>query len=200
MERRVRVADHQRRLLPRCGEALPQRGFNVARVGDAYALRADFTRKPDGKAVERAFRCSVVYPLTAAAERGVDVQPRRHGRDPDPQGARRQRDSAVGLPQARRQPPRNRFGAARRTLAELLSDAHYATVAQVAHENELLVYGEALEDHATWCAIAERYGPHWRDWPDGLSECPSATPMLRCKASRTSASLRMICFGKPVTR
>jgi hypothetical protein len=34
----------------------------------------------------------------------------------------------------------------RRTLGELLADAHYATVAQVAHENDLVVYGEALED------------------------------------------------------
>ena len=34
----------------------------------------------------------------------------------------------------------------RRTLAELLADVHYRTVADVAHENGLLVYGEALED------------------------------------------------------
>ena len=34
----------------------------------------------------------------------------------------------------------------RRTLAELLADEHYATVAAVAHENGLKVYGEALED------------------------------------------------------
>ena len=34
----------------------------------------------------------------------------------------------------------------RQTLAELLADNHYGTVAQVAHENGLIVYGEALED------------------------------------------------------
>ncbi|MCB2065012.1 MAG: glycoside hydrolase [Erythrobacter sp.] len=34
----------------------------------------------------------------------------------------------------------------RDTLAELLTDAHYRTVAEVAHENGLIVYGEALED------------------------------------------------------
>ena len=34
----------------------------------------------------------------------------------------------------------------RRTLAELMSSDHYGTVAQVAHANGLLVYGEALED------------------------------------------------------
>ena len=35
----------------------------------------------------------------------------------------------------------------RRTLAELLASEHYGTVARVAHENGLKVYGEALEDH-----------------------------------------------------
>lgn len=34
----------------------------------------------------------------------------------------------------------------RRTLAELLADVHYRTVADVAHEHGLIVYGEALED------------------------------------------------------
>ena len=34
----------------------------------------------------------------------------------------------------------------RRTLAELMSEAHYGTVARIAHEHGLKVYGEALED------------------------------------------------------
>lgn len=33
----------------------------------------------------------------------------------------------------------------RRTLSDLLSSAHYGTIADVAHENDLTVYGEALE-------------------------------------------------------
>ncbi|HEX7858526.1 MAG TPA: glycosyl hydrolase [Sphingobium sp.] len=35
----------------------------------------------------------------------------------------------------------------RRTLADLIASDHYGTVATVAHENGLRVYGEALEDH-----------------------------------------------------
>jgi hypothetical protein len=35
----------------------------------------------------------------------------------------------------------------RRTLADLMASEHYGTVAEVAHENGLKVYGEALEDH-----------------------------------------------------
>ncbi|MCZ0979655.1 4-alpha-glucanotransferase [Streptomyces diastatochromogenes] len=28
--------------------------------------------------------------------------------------------------------------------------------------------GRALEDHATYQALAERHGPHWRSWPEEL--------------------------------
>jgi len=35
----------------------------------------------------------------------------------------------------------------RRTLADLMASEHYGTVATMAHENGLKVYGEALEDH-----------------------------------------------------
>jgi hypothetical protein len=34
----------------------------------------------------------------------------------------------------------------RRTLADLMAEAHYGTIARVAHDNGLKVYGEALED------------------------------------------------------
>jgi len=34
--------------------------------------------------------------------------------------------------------------------------------------------GRALEDWATWCAIAERHGPDWRRWPAGLTDPGSA--------------------------
>ncbi|WNE96583.1 4-alpha-glucanotransferase [Streptomyces luomodiensis] len=34
--------------------------------------------------------------------------------------------------------------------------------------------GQALEDHALWCALAEAHGPAWRTWPDGLADPRSA--------------------------
>ncbi|MDT0406061.1 MULTISPECIES: 4-alpha-glucanotransferase [Streptomyces] len=30
--------------------------------------------------------------------------------------------------------------------------------------------GQALEDHATWCALAEVHGADWHRWPDGLRD------------------------------
>ncbi|KUO13853.1 4-alpha-glucanotransferase [Streptomyces sp. DSM 15324] len=34
--------------------------------------------------------------------------------------------------------------------------------------------GQALEDHATWCALAEVHGPRWSDWPEELRDPRSA--------------------------
>ncbi|MFG2861263.1 4-alpha-glucanotransferase [Streptomyces sioyaensis] len=40
--------------------------------------------------------------------------------------------------------------------------------------------GQALEDHATWCAIAELHGPDWRGWPAGLRD-PRAAGVARLR-------------------
>ncbi|SER82793.1 4-alpha-glucanotransferase [Streptomyces sp. yr375] len=34
--------------------------------------------------------------------------------------------------------------------------------------------GQALEDHATWCALAEVHGSRWQQWPTGLRDPRSA--------------------------
>ncbi|NUK36891.1 4-alpha-glucanotransferase [Streptomyces lunaelactis] len=34
--------------------------------------------------------------------------------------------------------------------------------------------GQALEDHATWCALAEVHGPEWHSWPAALRDPGSA--------------------------
>ncbi|MGW0879324.1 4-alpha-glucanotransferase [Streptomyces sp. NPDC002671] len=34
--------------------------------------------------------------------------------------------------------------------------------------------GQALEDHATWYALAETHGPDWQSWPEGLRDPHSA--------------------------
>ncbi|MEV4438689.1 4-alpha-glucanotransferase [Streptomyces sp. NPDC049577] len=34
--------------------------------------------------------------------------------------------------------------------------------------------GQALDDHATWCALAEVHGPDWRSWPGALKDPRSA--------------------------
>ncbi|EST35565.1 hypothetical protein N566_17645 [Streptomycetaceae bacterium MP113-05] len=39
-----------------------------------------------------------------------------------------------------------------------------------AHRDFLAGQGSALDDHATWCALAELHGPDWRAWPAGLDD------------------------------
>ncbi|MFD9861222.1 4-alpha-glucanotransferase [Streptomyces alboflavus] len=39
-----------------------------------------------------------------------------------------------------------------------------------AYSDFLAEHGEDLEDHATWCALAERHGPNWRTWPKPLRD------------------------------
>ncbi|GAA3304020.1 hypothetical protein GCM10020295_54090 [Streptomyces cinereospinus] len=45
---------------------------------------------------------------------------------------------------------------------------------RAAYCDYLAEQGEALEDHATWCALAEVHGPDWHTWPDGLRDPRSA--------------------------
>ncbi|MFG2380439.1 4-alpha-glucanotransferase [Streptomyces avermitilis] len=45
---------------------------------------------------------------------------------------------------------------------------------RAAYVDFLAEEGEALEDHATWCALAEAYGSDWHSWPAGLRDPRSA--------------------------
>ncbi|MFD3736004.1 4-alpha-glucanotransferase [Streptomyces sp. NPDC058632] len=41
---------------------------------------------------------------------------------------------------------------------------------RAAYGDFLAEQGRALEDHATWCALAEVHGPDWHTWPAGLRD------------------------------
>ncbi|MEW2297411.1 4-alpha-glucanotransferase [Streptomyces sp. NPDC006743] len=41
--------------------------------------------------------------------------------------------------------------------------------------------GRALQDHATWCALAEVHGPDWSRWPEGLRD-PRSADTARARA------------------
>jgi 4-alpha-glucanotransferase len=42
--------------------------------------------------------------------------------------------------------------------------------------------GQALEDHATWCALAEVHGSDWHRWPEGLRD-PRSADTARARAA-----------------
>ncbi|MEV7089636.1 4-alpha-glucanotransferase [Streptomyces sp. NPDC093085] len=62
----------------------------------------------------------------------------------------------------------------KRAALEILAAVPLGPGRQAAYCDFLAAQGRALEDHATWCALAEEYGPRWRAWPEGLRDPRSA--------------------------
>ncbi|WP_405879784.1 4-alpha-glucanotransferase [Streptomyces sp. NBC_01384] len=56
----------------------------------------------------------------------------------------------------------------KREALELVREVPLGPGRRAAYVDFLAEQGEALEDHVTWCALAEVYGPEWQKWPAGL--------------------------------
>ncbi|MGW1954815.1 4-alpha-glucanotransferase [Streptomyces sp. NPDC001920] len=63
---------------------------------------------------------------------------------------------------------RDAVWAAKREALELLREVPLGPGRRAAYADFLAREGEALEDHATWCALAEVHGSDWQRWPAGL--------------------------------
>ncbi|MEU0839228.1 4-alpha-glucanotransferase [Streptomyces sp. NPDC005962] len=64
--------------------------------------------------------------------------------------------------------------ALKREALELVRAVPLGPGRRAAYCDFLAERGQALEDHALWCALADTYGPDWRGWPDGLADPRSA--------------------------
>ncbi|MEU9785649.1 4-alpha-glucanotransferase [Streptomyces phaeochromogenes] len=62
----------------------------------------------------------------------------------------------------------------KREALELVRDVPLGPGRRAAYCDFLAEEGEALEDHATWCALAEVYGSDWQKWPTALRDPRSA--------------------------
>ncbi|MCZ4513736.1 4-alpha-glucanotransferase [Streptomyces sp. ActVer] len=62
----------------------------------------------------------------------------------------------------------------KREALELVRDVPLGPGRRAAYCDFLAEEGEALEDHATWCALAEVYGSDWQKWPAPLRDPRSA--------------------------
>ncbi|MBL1098118.1 4-alpha-glucanotransferase [Streptomyces coffeae] len=69
---------------------------------------------------------------------------------------------------------RDAVWALKREALELVRTVPLSPGRRAAYCDFLAERGQALEDHALWCALAETHGPEWRGWPDGLSDPRSA--------------------------
>ncbi|WP_128376663.1 4-alpha-glucanotransferase [Streptomyces cavernae] len=68
----------------------------------------------------------------------------------------------------------------KRQALELVREVPLGPGRRAAYCDFLAREGEALEDHATWCALAEKYGPDWRRWPQGLRD-PRSSETARAR-------------------
>ncbi|MGW0795618.1 4-alpha-glucanotransferase [Streptomyces sp. NPDC002692] len=58
----------------------------------------------------------------------------------------------------------------KREALELIREVPLGPGRRAAYADFLAEGGEALEDHVTWCALAEVHGPEWQRWPVGLRD------------------------------
>ncbi|MCQ4081886.1 4-alpha-glucanotransferase [Streptomyces sp. RB6PN25] len=62
----------------------------------------------------------------------------------------------------------------KRAALELVRKVPLTPGRRAAYCDFLAEQGQALDDHATWCALAEIHGPDWHGWPAGLRDPRSA--------------------------
>ncbi|CAL9423276.1 4-alpha-glucanotransferase [Streptomyces sp. enrichment culture] len=69
----------------------------------------------------------------------------------------------------------------KRQALELLDGVPLGPGRRAAYRDFLAEQGRALEDHATWCALAEVHGPDWHHWPAALRD-PRSDGTARARA------------------
>ena len=69
----------------------------------------------------------------------------------------------------------------KREALELVREVPLGPGRRAAYADFLAREGEALEDHATWYALAEVHGADWRSWPEGLRD-PGSAETARARA------------------
>ncbi|MER6953789.1 4-alpha-glucanotransferase [Streptomyces sp. NPDC000618] len=62
----------------------------------------------------------------------------------------------------------------KRQALELVAEVPLGPGRRAAYCDFLAEQGQALEDHATWCALAEVHGSQWQRWPEALRDPRSA--------------------------
>src|ERR1700749_2283464 len=77
---------------------------------------------------------------------------------------------------------------AKRAALELIRAVPLTTSRRAALDAFLARDRRAVEDWATWCAIAEVHGPDWRSWPTALADPVSERSPSSGRSSPTGSS------------
>ena len=95
---------------------------------------------------------------------------------------------------------RDAVWAAKRAALEIIWAAPEDPRRRAGYERYRAGQGRALEDWATWCALAEQHGPDWREWPARLRDprSPAVTAERARLAGRASfhAWLQWLAAGQ----
>ncbi|MEN8650403.1 4-alpha-glucanotransferase [Streptomyces sp. 21So2-11] len=76
---------------------------------------------------------------------------------------------------------RDAVWALKKEALELVRKVPFGPGRRAAYCDFLAEQGTALEDHATWCALAETHGSDWHAWPPGLRDDPHAAEVHRAR-------------------
>lgn len=82
---------------------------------------------------------------------------------------------------------RDRVRTAKREALAMVHRVPRSPGREAAYRAFLATEGRWLDDHATWCALVEEYGPNWHDWPEELHD-PDG-PGVRQARRRLSAAV-----------
>ncbi|MGW2020504.1 4-alpha-glucanotransferase [Streptomyces sp. NPDC001927] len=74
----------------------------------------------------------------------------------------------------------------KRRALELVATVELGPGRRAEYRDFLAERGRALEDHATYQALAERHGHHWRSWPEELRDPLSAAAAVRADEELTA--------------
>ncbi|WP_327297587.1 4-alpha-glucanotransferase [Streptomyces sp. NBC_01197] len=77
---------------------------------------------------------------------------------------------------------RDAVWALKKEALELVYEVPLGPGRRAAYADYLAAQGRPLEDHATWCALAEEHGPDWHTWPTPLRD-PRSHGTARARAA-----------------
>ena len=77
---------------------------------------------------------------------------------------------------------------AKRRALEMISKVPLTEPRQAAYDRFRAKGGRRLQEWSAWCALAERYGPDWREWPEELADPRRGIEMVSGDAELATAA------------
>lgn len=89
---------------------------------------------------------------------------------------------------------RDAVWAAKQAALALVHAVPRSAARQSSYEAFLAQEGRGLRDFATWCALAERHGPRWREWPEELRSVDGAAVQTATQEPDVADRIDFYCW------